>query len=52
MQGRSGTGRVDELGDREAAAGVGPGGLEGDEVAEEPERLALGDTLGCALKKW
>jgi hypothetical protein len=28
VQRRGGTGRVDELGDREAAAGVGPGGLE------------------------
>ena len=30
-------GRVEELGHREAAAGAGSGGLEGDEVAEEPQ---------------
>ena len=44
MQGRREAGWVHELGDGQPAMRVGAGGLDRDEVAEEPQRLALSVT--------
>ena len=52
MQGRGEPGWVDELGDGQLAAGLSAGGLESDEVAEEPQRVALGLAAEIGAGGW